>query len=85
MPMVTSQILKCADLAKTQKYRYLIKAILFFFHVGAENDKVFTYIGINIKQKSDMSINTHLQSLKTIPLNKDQFSDLHLSTTPALK
>ena len=31
--MMTLQILKCADLAKTQKCRYLIKAILFFLQI----------------------------------------------------
>ena len=45
--------------------------------MGAENDKVLTYIDINIKQKRDKSINTNLQSLKTIPLTKGQLSDLH--------
>ena len=50
-------------------------------HVRAENDKAFTYLGINIKQKEDMliSIDQHTcaESLKNIPQNKDELSDPH--------
>ena len=39
------------------------------FVVEAENNKAFTYVGINIKQKEDMSISidqqTYAESLKT--------------------
>lgn len=49
--------------------------------VGPENDKAFTYIGINIKQKGYMSISidqhTYAESLKSMPLNKEQLLDHH--------
>ena len=48
----------------------------------AENDKTFTsftHVAINIKQKEDLSISIdqhmHAESLKTIPMNKEQLSD----------
>ena len=51
------------------------------FHVGLENDKAFTHIGITIKQEDDMLISTdqetYAESLKTIPLNKEQLLDPH--------
>ena len=52
-----------------------------------ENDGAFTHVDINIKQKEDMSINTdyielsttqtYAESLKTLPLNKEQLLDPH--------
>ena len=58
-----------------------INQLKMIFHIGSENASVFKYVGINIEQKEDKSIQIHqssyAESINTIPLCKEQSTNPH--------
>ena len=59
----------------------IIKQFKLIFHIGSENSSTFKYIGINLEQKDDMSIEidqtSYTESINLIPLTKQQSSNTH--------
>ena len=65
--------------AGTQEFSKIINKFKEKFHIGVENNETFTYVGIKLKQNKDKTILidqfTYIDSINTIPLNKEQISN----------
>ena len=71
--------------AGTQEFSKIINKFKEKFHIGVENNETFTYVGIKLKQNKDKTILidqfTYIDSINTIPLNKEQISNPQRETT----
>ena len=57
----------------------IIQRLKNLFQVGSENHKLFTYVGINLKQKFSITVDQHAytESIQPISVTREQISNPH--------